>query len=260
MKRPPDFRHYFDEYLEVCHSVSPKSELIALRKLVKEDHALGDLHLPSAIGLIDYSKRQYVYMSDHCQEIHSYPLDKHQQGGLDFHTSLWVPEDWTVFEEQVFKDIRDYWKLIPPEEISKYRFSFNHRYRRSDGSISQLLQHSTYMEPQADLPTVNLAMFSDIGDFKTDHAIVLTIEHLVTGKGYVKVFSKTYLPQNKSIISARESEILKHSLEGLSSKMIADKLFISEQTVKNHKRHMMEKTDAKNIVELINLSLKNNWL
>jgi DNA-binding NarL/FixJ family response regulator len=46
----------------------------------------------------------------------------------------------------------------------------------------------------------------------------------------------------------------------MSSKMIADRLCISEQTVKNHKRNMMEKTSAKNIVELINFSLKNNWL
>ena len=260
MKRAPDFRNYFDEYLEVCHSISPKSELLALRKLVKEDHALGDFRLPSGICLIDYSKRQYAYISECCQEIHSYPRDKYVEGGLDFHTGIWVPEDWIVFEEQVFRDIRKYWKLIPPGEIPQYRFSFNHRYYRSDGTISQFLQHGTYMEPQAGLPLLNLVVFSDIGDYKTDNSLVLTVSHLINGFGYVKVFSRTYLPQRKSTLSVRELEVLRLALNGLSSKMIAHKLFISEQTVKNHKANMMEKTFAKNIAELISLSLKNKWI
>lgn len=260
MKRSSGIRNYFDEYLELCHSISPKSELLALRKIAKEDRALGNLHLPSGIALVDYSKSQYTYVCDHCQEIHSYSKDKYVQGGLDFHTGIWFSEDWAIFVEQVFKDIWEYWNLIPPAEFPQYRFSFNYRYYRNDGTISQLLQNNTYMEPQGNLPILNMVVFSDIGDYKTDDTIVLTIEHFAKSKGYIKVFSKTYLPQKKSIISPRESEIIKLSLEGMSSKMIANKLFISEQTVKNHKRNMMEKTSAKNIVELINLSLKNNWL
>lgn len=260
MKRRPDIRNYFDEYLELCHSISPKSDLLALRKIAKEDRVLGNLNLPSGIALVDYSNCQYAYISDHCQNIHGYSKDQYLQGGLNFHTGLWLPDDWTVFEEQVFRDIWEYWAQIPAEDFPKYRFTFNNHYYRSDGSLSQFLQHSTYLEPQDGIPVLNLAIFSDIGDFKTDNNLVLTISRLVNGKGYVKVFSKSYTPQKKSVLSARESEIIRLSLDGLSSKMIANKLFISEQTVKNHKRNMMEKTSAKNIVELINLSLRNNWL
>lgn len=260
MRRASGIRNYFDEYLELCYATSPKSELLVLCKLLKEDHALSSLHLPSAFWLIDYSKRQYVYMKGHCLEIHNYSKNKYLQGNFDFHPWIWVPEDKAVFEEQIFQDIREYWNLIRPGKFFKYRFSFNSRYYRSDGIISQFLQHSIYLESQGNLPVLSILYFSSAADDKTDNTIVLTIERLVTGKGYQQVFSKSYLPQKKPTISLRESEVLRLSFEGMSSKMIADRLCISEQTVKNHKRNMMEKTSAKNIVELINFSLKNNWL
>lgn len=88
----------------------------------------------------------------------------------------------------------------------------------------------------------------------------MTIFHLVPNFGYVKVFSKSYPIQKKTILSKRELEILDLTLKGLSGKMIADQLFISMQTVKNHKRNMMDKTSTKNMADLINLSFRNNWL
>ena len=107
---------------------------------------------------------------------------------------------------------------------------------------------------------MNLTTFSDVTDFKTDDNMVLSISRYVNGKGYVKIFSKTYPRLVKMVLSSRESEIIRLSLEGLTSKMIADKLFLSMHTVKNHKRNMMEKTSTRNISELIHLSIKKNWI
>jgi DNA-binding NarL/FixJ family response regulator len=55
-------------------------------------------------------------------------------------------------------------------------------------------------------------------------------------------------------------EIIRLCHEGLSSKMIAEKLNLSIHTVKNHKRNSMNKTLTHNITELIHLCIKNNWL
>lgn len=254
------FKNYFEEYLEVCHSISPKKDMTALSKSLRQETILNEFSFPSGICLVNYSDRSYNYMCGHCYEVNSHSKDKYMNGGLDFHLGIWFPDDKAVFDARVFRDILEFWKLIPSAEIDKYRFSFNHRYLRQDGSVSQLLQHGTYLEPEAGNPILNLVVFTDIGDFKTDNNMTLTISRLESGVGYVKVFSKSYVPQRKPMLSVRESEILRLSLNGLSSKMIADKLFISIQTVKNHKANMMEKTSAKNIAELINLSLKNNWI
>ena len=217
--------------------------------------------LPFGTCLMDYSSKVYSYISDHCDEILSYSKDDYIEGGFDFQAQVFHPEDKVIFSGQVFRDIREYWKRIPPGEIKNYMFSFSHRYFRKDGTTSQLLQKSTYLEPNySGIPVLNLLTFTDIGDFKTDTSLVLTISRLVNGEGYVKVFSKSYPQPGNTVLSKRELEVLKLCIDGLTSKMIADKLFLSVQTVKNHKRNMMAKTSARNIAALISLSLMNNWI
>jgi DNA-binding NarL/FixJ family response regulator len=56
-------------------------------------------------------------------------------------------------------------------------------------------------------------------------------------------------------LSKRELEVLKLLAEGLNSKEIGDRLFISERTVSNHRAHILEKTDARNTAELVRLYL-----
>lgn len=254
-------RNYYDEYLEVCYSISPKRLTLDLHKLVRQDLLQGYFTAPFGTCLIDYSSGKYTYLSEQIQDILGYSKEEYLYGGLTYHAGNFNSEDRNLYTEVVFKDIREFWKKIPPQELSRYRFSFNHRYRRKDGTISQLLQQGFYLEPQAQgVPVLNLLTFNDIGDFKTDTNLVLTISRYSKDSGFEKVFIKSYGHVKKSMISARESEILRLSLDGLSSKMIADKLFISIQTVKNHKKNMMEKTSARNIAELISISLKNEWI
>ena len=59
-------------------------------------------------------------------------------------------------------------------------------------------------------------------------------------------------------LTEREKEILKLVVEGLSNKMIADKLFISVRTVDTHRRNIMEKVDAKNSADLVRKAFENN--
>lgn len=62
----------------------------------------------------------------------------------------------------------------------------------------------------------------------------------------------------KSVFSKREQEVLNLSCKGLPIKIIADQLAISDRTVEKHRASLMEKTNAKNIVEVIIYALKND--
>ena len=53
-------------------------------------------------------------------------------------------------------------------------------------------------------------------------------------------------------LSVREIEILSLIMIGYTTKEIADKLFISFETVKSHRKNILEKTGAKNTASLIN--------
>jgi DNA-binding NarL/FixJ family response regulator len=56
-----------------------------------------------------------------------------------------------------------------------------------------------------------------------------------------------------SLLSKREYEILVLIAEGMNTRKIAEKLFISERTVSNHRLNMMNKCNVSNTVELVKL-------
>lgn len=60
--------------------------------------------------------------------------------------------------------------------------------------------------------------------------------------------------------SDRELEILTLVCKGLSTKEIADKLFISSRTVEKHRANLMTKIGAKNIIEVIIYGLKHQLI
>jgi DNA-binding NarL/FixJ family response regulator len=60
-------------------------------------------------------------------------------------------------------------------------------------------------------------------------------------------------------LTEREVEILTLIAEGLSSKQIGEKLFISPRTVDTHRTNMMNKLDIHNIAGLIRFAMKNGY-
>ena len=65
---------------------------------------------------------------------------------------------------------------------------------------------------------------------------------------------------NSCIITSREMEVFKHLASGNSAKMIADKLYISENTVVTHRKNLIQKLKVKNSAELIKKGFELNIL
>lgn len=65
----------------------------------------------------------------------------------------------------------------------------------------------------------------------------------------IPAIADTYVQQAK--LSTREKEILHLLLSGLSNPEIAKKLFLSELTIKTHRKNIMAKLDAHNLAELL---------
>jgi len=61
-----------------------------------------------------------------------------------------------------------------------------------------------------------------------------------------------------NMLSERETEVLKHVLEGRNSREIADLLFISVNTVHTHRRNILKKSGATSIIDLLRMNYSTN--
>lgn len=84
--------------------------------------------------------------------------------------------------------------------------------------------------------------------------LIEAIESVVYGQHYFcGDFKKTKkrLDVQNDILSNREKDILRNIAQGLSTKQIAEKLFLSENTVENHRKNIFRKMHVKNVAELM---------
>lgn len=64
----------------------------------------------------------------------------------------------------------------------------------------------------------------------------------------------------KMELTDREKEVLKHLMQGLNSREISEKLFISINTVQYHRKQLLRKTSSRNVAELIGKAYQQNLL
>ena len=61
-------------------------------------------------------------------------------------------------------------------------------------------------------------------------------------------------------LSEREKQILKCSMEGKEYAQIAEQLFLSKHTVRQHMKNIYAKLHVSSKVEALQISLKNKWI
>ena len=62
---------------------------------------------------------------------------------------------------------------------------------------------------------------------------------------------------NVSVLTERETEVLKLIAEGFSNQEVGEKLFLSPKTIDSHRTNLMKKLEVHNVVELVRYAIKN---
>lgn len=217
--------------------------------------------LPFSCCFVHRQGKQFACAFGECPDHGACFRDDPDLKNESYHALKFHPDDRKTWNEKIFPDILYFVESLSLMDYQDYRFSFNHRYILPNGKISQFIHEGTLSVRIGNtLPFLKLQEFVEIGDFKQDDSMILSIFRHSYDWGYQKIFSKVYTHHPDSALTGRELEIVRLCQEGLSGKMIADKLNLSVHTVKNHKRKSMSKTSTHNITELIHVCLQNSWL
>ena len=121
---------------------------------------------------------------------------------------------------------------------------------KAAGAAAMLLKYTSSVELAKKLRLIMAK--GNNGSFISDGGVIKTEIDEQTNKDDV------FLLKQKT--SEREMEVVKLIAQGLNSEDIAKKLFLSEHTVKTHRKNILEKLNLNNTIELINFVHKHKLL
>lgn len=61
-------------------------------------------------------------------------------------------------------------------------------------------------------------------------------------------------------LTAREQELLRHIVNGCTNQQIADRMFLSVETIKTYRKNLILKLGTKNAAELVQIAIRDKWV
>ena len=101
---------------------------------------------------------------------------------------------------------------------------------------------------------------------ETSKELLTAVDRVLQGKTFLSdqisqiMMGQMNQPTAQQLLTDRELQIIKLICEELTSKQIAEKLFVSENTVETHRKNIFHKTKTNNIVGLIKFAYANNLM
>jgi DNA-binding CsgD family transcriptional regulator len=218
------------------------------------------MHSIPFIYLLDYRSGLYINMSENFA---GYRSECFLKEGLNHTLEIYNPPHLKLFNNEIFPDRLEVLKQIKPEEHKNYVFSYNQSIRNRNGTYENFLQRSCFLSDEAGNPLFSMGMIINTNHFGNDCPIIQTVDKIDFNRSgsHDVIFKKVYyLNEEDKLFTKREIEVLKWMSDGLSSKMIAHKMFLSEHTVINHRRNMQDKTNKPNAIALISFAIKNGLI
>jgi DNA-binding CsgD family transcriptional regulator/PAS domain-containing protein len=211
---------------------------------------------PCLSWIIDIRTQQVVFVSHNIKNLIGYTAGNFRQNGLYFLNAIMHPAD----RPAVWRRTTELWKnllQLTPSQRQNFRYNRKYRLRHAQGNFITLLeQNSVLQTDSAGNITHLLCIFSNISELlqKDTFRKSETMAPLVKTRA-----TQPAREQNKGKLqlSTREQEIVKLVADGYSSKIIADRLFISPHTVNTHRRNILEKTHCRNTSGLVQFAINN---
>lgn len=231
----------------------------------------------NCLYLASCEQKEVLFISESFTELVGYSSQKVQKGGLNWWLSIVHPDDL----EPMLNEIFQHYFLKPPRQRLKKAFVLQYRVKNVAGDYRWICETKFVISLTAEKKyELILGRFEDITEMKKEEEVRLkklladesetyqVLKHVLpsrntelrSGPGSIPLADNYTPPEGVVMPTKRELEILQLIGEGYSTKQIADKLFISINTVETHRRHLLEKLQVKNSMELIKRSTNAFWL
>lgn len=204
--------------------------------------------------VFNWANMNYTYVSDSIKEILGYEKSLFLDQGFNFAINIIHPTDLQKLRE-IYMIIFNYYYRFPEENRSKLRFSYNLRIKTADNIYIHVLRQSTFTGLSSNgKPTFEYINSTDITGFRTSNNITLTV-HQISAAGTYELCSEHEFSKNQSVFTEREKQVLELVRQGFTTRQIACKLYLSVETIKSHRKHIIAKMGTGNMMAAINKAI-----
>jgi len=196
----------------------------------------------SSIELFDCHRQQYAFMTPSFKYLIGYDSDAALQTGPEFFLNHLHPEDLPQILETVVETFQ-FLNAQSPQDRLDYKLIFDYRIRNGDDAYIRMLKQIVVLELATNGGIWLVLITNDRSpDKDLTRPMQRKLINMKTDKNYL------FAPDSDETcpLSRREIEVLGLVAQGWVSKEIADRLFISVNTVNNHRRHILKKLKVDN--------------
>lgn len=261
-------------------------------KILREQVGSENFSVPDAFFMPDENKNpfcvfmisclgaeRFLYLDNNFFELTGYTNEQFRKGGMDFWFPLINPDDMQQVSDTIiesYKEMAQYsaGDAYPAPLVLEYRFK--HPSKRWVGMRDTRYLVSFSEEKvidrvlcRFDRLAIDPEELAELDDWvRKEKSCTRLLEVAMvheTSKNKTSINGGKVTPSKNNpswvtLLTPREKEILHLISEGLSTKMIADRCHISIHTVETHRRHLLEKIQVRNSMELVKEASKVYWL
>jgi len=195
---------------------------------------------------------KYLFISPNFKNILRLSFDEEMNLENDLLEECLHPEDLPILID-LQKRTFDYVFKLPHEEQCDYKHIFEFRILGVSGEyIRVICQYQMLETGEFEKPLLLLGVVDISPDQDLKAPIKFRLVNFKTGD----IVNIPVLDNPNISLTKREKEVLKMVNEGMMSKEISDKLFISIHTVNRHRQNILEKMNVENLSEAISYARK----
>ncbi|MEX1189253.1 MAG: LuxR C-terminal-related transcriptional regulator, partial [Bacteroidia bacterium] len=201
-----------------------------------------------AAFIYNFSEGNYYFFNNYFAELLDVSRDYIKRVGIRIMQEKVHPDDFLKCLNITHQALKEF-ELMKDMERESTQFRLFFRLQKKSGEYSWVMQSNRQIKWDAQLPTLDLAYILEL--FDQVHAMKV-MGVLQTSRRTIELFPSGEIDL-LNMLTGREMEILRLIASGLSSKEISEKLMISSNTVKSHRRNILQKLNVKNMMQAINI-------
>jgi len=209
----------------------------------------------SSLTVLDLYKKNYLLVCYRFNNIIGYSRADENIVYPEKMFELMHPDDILFVLDSSVRSLM-YMDSLPAKEKTDYKLITEFRLKNIKGGYSRFVQQLVVLEldKQGNIWLV-LKIIDLISETATNEPPQRKLINMKSGKLHVFEEDKLETTSDK-ILTTRELEILGLISQGLASKEISERLFISVNTVNNHRQNILSKTKSENSAQALNYARK----